>query len=548
VHQKTHIWSFFLTLITLVIMPALSFAQFPLVRISDPLSTDPEEVTIAIDPLNPSSLAAAANIQYYYSSSDAGHTWAQGILNSTLGVFGDPSMTFDAEGRLYFAHLGGFARTPSWLDQMVVQRSDNGGLTWNNGGGTAIDSPRMQDKEWIVADQTTSPYRNTLYMGWTQFDNYGSYAPMDSSRIMFASSTDQGATWSKPLRLDSHAGDCVDSDATVEGAQPAIGPNGEIYISWAAHNAIHFTRSLDGGKSFDTERTIASMPGGWAFEVPGIYRCNGLPTTLCDVSHSHNRGSVYIIWADQRAGVNNTDIFLIKSTDGGMNWSNAKLLNTDTVRSGGASSVAQQFFPSMTIDQTTGRLYGVFYDRREHIGDTTDVYLARSIDGGKSFENFKVSSEVFIPQKRIFFGDYIHIAAQNGRVYPIWMRSDTTALSIWTALVTDTLQSLVTPTQSLVTDLIVASSPTTAGSASLVLSLGESSNIDLSIYDVSGREVQEVVRGTFASGEYHFGWNGKNGAGSAMPSGMYFCRLHARAESNIATAPITLVRKVLLLR
>jgi len=73
-------------------------------------------------------------------------------------------------------------------------------------------------------------------MTWTQFDSYGTSNPIDSSKIMFAKSTDAGTSWSQPgqgLRIDKLGGDCVDADNTVEGAVPAVGPNGEVYVAWA---------------------------------------------------------------------------------------------------------------------------------------------------------------------------------------------------------------------------------------------------------------------------------------------------------------------------
>ena len=64
---------------------------------------------------------------------------------------------------------------------------------------------------------------------------------------------DFGETWSAPLRLSQVAGDCIDDDNTVEGAVPAVGPNGEIYVSWAGPVGIVFDKSTDGGKTWVKE-------------------------------------------------------------------------------------------------------------------------------------------------------------------------------------------------------------------------------------------------------------------------------------------------------
>ena len=94
----------------------------------------------------------------------------------------------------------------------------------------------------------------------------------------------------------------------------------------------------------------------------------------------------------------------------------------------------QQFFPWLAIDQVTGHLYVVFYDRRNHTDEKTDVYVAVSQDGAKSFKNLKVSTKPFLPNSLVFFGDYNHISAHDGVVRPIWTRLDGVNLSVWTAI------------------------------------------------------------------------------------------------------------------
>ncbi len=49
----------------------------------------------------------------------------------------------------------------------------------------------------------------------------------------------------------------------------------------------------------------------------------------------------------------------------------------------------------------------------------TKVSLARSTDGGRSFENYSWTREAFDPQ-RVFIGDYTGLAAYHGCVYGIW--------------------------------------------------------------------------------------------------------------------------------
>ncbi len=407
-----------------------SFSQYQNVRVDAANSNQPEEVSIAINPINPNNIAAAANINHFFRSSDGGLTWQTSFLSSSFGVWGDPSVVYDELGNLYFGHLSNPPLPGYWIDRIVVQRSTNNGLNWNDGAGVGFLSPKNQDKEWLGVDMHSPLYKGNIYMTWTEFDNYGSSSPNDSSRIRFSRSTDRGLSWSDAITVSDISGDCVDEDNTVEGAVPCVGPNGEVYVSWAGPLGLMFDKSTNGGNNWGTDIFVSTIPGGWDFAVPGIYRCNGLPVTACDTSQSPFRGNIYINWSDQRNGTGNTDVFLSKSTDGGNTWSAVKKVNDD-------NTTRHQFFTWMTIDQTTGVLYFVFYDRRNTSNNLTDVYVARSTDGGETFDNFKVSESSFNPSSSIFFGDYTNIAAMNKMVYPIWMRLDTGTLTVWSAIIND---------------------------------------------------------------------------------------------------------------
>lgn len=509
----------------LFLMPANQLAaQYPNIRVSKPGSTDPEEVTIAINPTNPLNLAAGANIDYYYYSFDGGLTWAEGYLTSTLGVWGDPCVTFDGQGNLFFGHLS----NPSfgyWIDRIVVQKSTNGGISWNDGVGIGLNPPKNQDKEWLIADLTNSQFKNNIYMSWTEFDHYGSSSPVDSSRILFARSNDFGETWSDPIKISDVSGDCRDGDNTVEGAVPAIGPDGEIYISWAGPLGIMLDKSTDGGITFGNDIFITAQPGGWGFDVPGIYRCNGLPVTACDISNSPYRGNIYVVWSDQRNGIDNTDIFLIKSIDGGQTWSDIKKVNDD-------ATPRHQFFPWMCIDQFSGYIYIVFYDRRNTTGNTTEAYLAKSTDGGESFENFVVSQSPFTPYSNIFFGDYINVAARKGMVYPIWMRMDGYELSVWTAIISDTATGVnVYRKENFIQDFkLLQNYPNPFNSTTEIsFRIIKQSHVNIAVYSIKGEFVRKLIDEEYMPGSYRVRWNGTDRKNVPVATGVYLCCMRTNA-------------------
>ncbi|MBS1517089.1 MAG: T9SS type A sorting domain-containing protein [Bacteroidetes bacterium] len=474
----------------------------------------PNEPSICINPKNTDQLVAGSNLNFYYYSTNSGYNWTRGTLSSTYSVWGDPSITVDTAGNFYYGHL----TNPSgsyFIDRIVVQKSTNGGANWSNGSFTGFIPPKQQDKEWLCVD----PRNNNIYMTWTQFDSYGSSSPSDSSIILFSRSTDAGETWSSALRINKKAGDCLDGDNTVEGAVPAVGPNGEIYVSWSGPLGIVMDRSTDGGLTWlDNDIFVTTQPTGWDYDIPGISRANGLPVTNCDISNGPNRGTIYINWSDQRNGATDTDIWMIKSTDGGNTWSAVKRVNNDPPGK-------QQFFTWMTIDQKDGTLYFVFYDRRNYSSNQTDVYMGRSTDAGETISNFKVSETPFTPSSSVFFGDYTNITAFNGKVRPIWARADNTSMSLYTAIVdfitnVQQINSVKPDSFRLYGNYPNPFNPSTK--IKFDVSDNSRSNVKITVYDTNGKEIIKLVDGNLQPGTYEVEWNALNFA-----SGTYYAKLEA---------------------
>lgn len=384
------------------------------------------EPSIAIHPKNPNIQMAGSVLDDYYFSKDAGKTWTSSTLKSPYGVFGDPVVTFDSTGRAYYFHLASYKQT-THLDRIVCQYADSVDGTFSSGSFPRPNGTKVQDKQWVCVD----PISNHIYMTWTQFDAYNSANPVDSSIIVFSKSEDQGKNWSDPIRISKFGGDCLDGNQTVEGAVPAVGRNGEIFVVWTGPKGLVMQKSTDKGKTWlAVEQSIRPHFGGWNIEISGVERANGLPILVSDCSGGPNHGNLYLNWCDTKAGKDNSDSWLSISTDNGQTWSEARKVNQD-------AGVAQQFFTWMTVDQSTGYLYFVYYDRRDSKSDETHVYTACSKDGGQTFQEIKVTKKPFIPRKNIFFGDYLNIAAVNGTVRAIYPRMDKGRISLWVALLSE---------------------------------------------------------------------------------------------------------------
>ena len=427
-----------LILILLIIFSRLLISQSRYKNILISTESEPNELSAAIHPFDKNYLVLASNIDGFHYSLDGGLTWnTKKITNPVYGIWGDPVLVYDTKGSLYYFHLA--SSTNHWYDAIVCEKSYDGGITWNDTGvAFGNNPPHMQDKEWAVCDMTYSPYRNNIYAVWTQCgqDYYESESatrnPEENAgtNIFFSRSDDEGATWSDMMRINKKNGtQCSIVEKTVLGATNCIGPNGEVYVTWVSEEGLIFDKSTDAGMTWlDKDIIVSKIPNGFKLDVPEIYRCFGFPSISCDQSYGPGKGNIYISWADQRNGVYDTDIWFVKSTDNGITWTSPKRINNDVM-------ARHQFFNWHTIDQSTGYIYIVFYDRRNYEDEETDVYLAKSTDGGETFSNERISQWSFKPDKSIFFGDYINVTASNGRIRPYWSRLEGTKLSIWTAII-----------------------------------------------------------------------------------------------------------------
>lgn len=478
----------------------------------------PNEPSICMNKNNPNILIAGTNINNVHKSLDGGKTWSNAKLTSTYGVWGDPVIDCDSNGNFYFFHLSN-PSSGNWIDRIVCQKTTNSGTSWSTGTYTGLNGTKAQDKHWSIIDSN-----NNIYLTWTEFDSYGSTATTDHSRIKFSKSTDGGQTWSNAITISSVEGDCEDSDNTVEGAMPAIGPNGEIYVVWAGPNGLVFKKSLDGGTTWSTnEKIITPIGGGWDFGISGIYRANGLPVTKCDLSNGPNRGTIYVNWTDQSKGETNTEVWLTKSQDGGNTWSTPVLVNDD-------NSGKQQFFTWMDIDQTNGNLAFVFYDRRNYTDDKTDVYMAFSDNGGTSFINKKISESPFLPNEGVFFGDYTNIVIHNNIVRPIWTRLDNSSLSVWTNITP--LNSILATEETTVKDNDFTQYPVPVKDIAYIsFKLHQRSKVSVEVLDMSGKKVLNVIDNkSLGYGKYIYSIDTKK---NNFTTGSYIVRLIVDGKSKI---------------
>ncbi len=377
------------------------------------------EPSISVNPRNPRQVVAAFQVPSHIAwSEDAGESWAQAaaVAPKDYKVSGDVSVTYDAHGHAILCYIAfdKLGTTSYWghnatRNGIFIRRSLDGGKTWEQSAITVFAHPTQpgipfEDKPYIVADNSSGPYSGNLYVGWTQFT-------LTKSLILFSRSTDGGQTWSPPIEISTHEGLPRDDNGAVEGFTGAVGADGTLYVVWADLDSIVLAVSRDGGRSFSPSRKILDTAPSY-FDVEDVSRSNGFPEIGID-PRGGKAGILYVTWSDYRNG--DVDVFCSTSDDRGRHWSPRVRVNSDSIHDG-----ADQFFQWLAVDAQTGAANVIFYDRRDDPQNVkTKVTLARSTDGGKSFANYAWTEEPFASHRQ-FIGDYLGIAAWQGRVYGAW--------------------------------------------------------------------------------------------------------------------------------
>jgi len=414
-----------------------------------------DETSITVSPQNDQLIVGASKITVggggaagkgdtrvaYYFSSNGGHTWGNGLLTleTPQKVWcraSSPSVAADLNGNFYLCVLMRDECSGTRDSGIYIFKSTDGGQSFGSPIPVFVDighlnDPKEADKCYLSIDASpSSPLKGAMYVVWRTTDP-------TRAAIVISHKHNGETSFSEP-RAISHNGD-------MRGPSAATGPNGELYAAWTGIGNPHpilFNASTDGGITFLPGE---AAPGGDfftygfvgpltgpnpAYRIPGVPRANSFPVIAVDRSNGPNRGMIYIAFAESRNGNSvgtNADVFLLRLTPPNgfrPQVSLPVLVNNDGIG-------VDQFLPWLSVDTSTGDVNVAFYDRRDEGGLLMNLYNARSTDGGFSFtENTRVSRVSSDPTVQssvlgsnnnpIGIGDYIGVAALNGKTHLMW--------------------------------------------------------------------------------------------------------------------------------
>lgn len=350
----------------------------------------------------------------FYLSNDAGVTWQS---TTVTGMDGADWMTLcsDSKGNLVAVYS---LPVDNHFRVMISESKDNG-KAWS--AGVAV-SPNGGDQKYPSA---SFDVKGNLFVTWTETST-GADGKCES--VIMLSTTSNGSKWSKPMRVSQIGGTCEENNQYITGGIPAIAPDGKAFVSWCNDGKIYLDRSFSSNFWLENDIIVNSITPGWKLNVPGYSYVASPPQLLVDQTKGTYHGCLYFAWSDQKDGEGDTNVWFTRSNNYGDNWASPSKL-------GAADKKSEQYGSRMAIDQSTGYLYVLFYDRGAHEDDLTDVVLAYSSESGGSFKTTTISETAFLPDDKSGAGVYLDIAAHGGVIVPVWTRTQDNQTSLWTTTI-----------------------------------------------------------------------------------------------------------------
>ena len=266
------------------------------------------------------------------------------------------------------------------------------------GYGTYINN----DETNVNVDTSqSSPYLGNTYASYNHQFNV---ANGGNSTAFFQRLRNGSTAWEQPILLSSESDQVERPDITVDLV-------GTIFAAWVTVNPnFRFVvrTSLDGGTTFAQATVVSNVvPVPSPLPVVGYnFRVLTFAAISSDRSVGPFTGTVYAIWQDNRQGY--ADIFMSKRSPNTGMWSSPVSIT-------GAPANTQNFFPDIDVDPLTGVVNVIYYSNQIN-GFDLDVYVARSINGGATFTNTRITNQSFNPNGNSpvpvpLIGDYISIAS-----------------------------------------------------------------------------------------------------------------------------------------
>jgi hypothetical protein len=197
--------------------------------------------------------------------------------------------------------------------------------------------------------------------------------------LFYVRSQDGGATFSRPLRVNSQPGSAI-AVGNIRGAHLAIGKNGRVHVAWMGSSQSEprgpsdkapmlYTRLNDEGTAFEPQRNViqaaAGLDGGGSVSADGA-------------------GNVYVAWHAPEPGTKgeeNRRVWVAHSKDEGKTFSREKSTAAEVTGVCGCCGMR-------AFSDRKGAVYLLYRSAADQVN--RDTYLLVSKDQGSSFQSINL--------------------------------------------------------------------------------------------------------------------------------------------------------------
>ncbi|MEA2564250.1 MAG: hypothetical protein QOH06_5754 [Acidobacteriota bacterium] len=398
------------------------------------------------------------------NATSAGHPWADRGGKGDKEVY--YAVTRMREGATGLAGLG-----------IYRGRFVNGRFAWED--SRIINSTNPNDQYSRPALAASKDEKSAAYVVLSNVIELCGIRSFGFGQIEVWRTHDNGETWRGPVVVSPDTAENsnpADPDCGVFGplqVAPAIsiGPRGEVYVVWQKGprlidlaggtepgSTIAFSRSLDGGRTFDSPRTLVSINANYQ-NTPvghGKGRQNDQPRIAVD-TRGRYRGRVYVTFYQPVSPVQaavttqslvSSEAYITYSDNQGLTWSTpARIAKTPVPPTG-----VKRFWPTVSVRES-GDVDVVFVESRETqatpdptdiecnmptgagrrmglVSSLVDTYWVQSRDGGLTFSapllvseetsNWCTSFYTFSSGVFSNYGDYLGTASAGDRTFVLW--------------------------------------------------------------------------------------------------------------------------------
>jgi hypothetical protein len=406
--------------------------------------TSQNETPLAINPANPANMITGANDWNYNdgcavsATNDGGKTWTPTFPNGFLpgvtsftndpgvpgtGTYdagGDPVVAFSPNGKVAYFVCQAFDFTSPFDIALLLNRSTDGGFTWQktgltqistfNGNGTTSGSNgKFPDHQSIHVD----PITGYVYVTWAEFSG-STHSP-----VYVAVSHDQGNTWTLGKVTSGNVRNNQDQRIVTD-------PSGNAYLVFdngvqgGKGTVLYASKSTNGGVSWSTPVQFAALTNPVCVFPPDCFNISGggfraggsYPAPAFDAA----RNRLDVLISDIRGPYAQMYLYSLKP-DLSVDFSALV-----------PAGLGDRFMGELSA-APNGRLDASFWDRGYSGNQLVDLTYATSADGGKTWRQARVTPAGYDPSLwgvpagsgfRPFIGDYNGIASTNAIAAMTW--------------------------------------------------------------------------------------------------------------------------------